>query len=48
MLKETSSRLHSTSRKIKSNAPVILQTRRIIFEKLKAVIKHKISYIVSL
>ena len=48
MLNETSSRLQSTSRKIKSNVTVISKTRCAIFQQLKVLIHHKMSYIVSL
>ena len=48
MLNETSSLLQCTSRKIKSNVTIISQMRRTIFQKLKVLINHKMSYIVSL
>ena len=48
MLNETSLRLQSSSRKIKPNVNIISQMRRTVFQSLKVLINHKMSYIVSL
>ena len=48
LLNETSSRLQSTSRKIKSNVTVISQMRRTILQEVKVLFNHKISYILNL
>ena len=51
LLNKTSSRLQTTSLKIKANATVISHMRRTIFQSLKVlhfVINHKMSYIVNL
>ena len=48
LLNKTFSLLQCTSRKIKSNVTVISEMRRTKFQKLKVLINHKMSYIVSL